>query len=335
MNIAKIIPIILLSFVLSCTRVSDLKPEGRPHLVVECILTEDAIQTLKLSFTDCKGSSNDDVLSEALITLEDESLNETAGAFYYAGEGKWVFEYQTEYLHSYLLTITVPGYDVVTARTTMPDKIGIKKLHRSYQFTDEEFSHEVGMKYDLLTLPGGPVWMMGLEYDSASKTHNVVEMMATSIRTADRFNATGDVFCIDDYIDKSYYPTFLPGLTLYHYVDGEPIYNKIFRIPSVREKERKTKEPYGSFSVAGSFNNPVPYKYGDEISPTDSYILAMSPSEEYDRYLKEVIQYAIDKENNSDYPSLFSRDNITSNIINGVGIFGAVAKQKLPWYNKI
>ena len=70
------------------------------------------------------------------------------------------------------------------------------------------------------------------------------------------------------------------------------------------------------------------------MKETDGYVLFISPSLEYDRYLREVISNRMQQQAVRDYASLFSRKNTYTNIENGLGIFGARTDQKLPWNDK-
>ena len=52
-------------FDVSCTRVTDLRPEGRGEVVVVCVLTEEATQTLTLDLTDIASPEDRAALAEA------------------------------------------------------------------------------------------------------------------------------------------------------------------------------------------------------------------------------------------------------------------------------
>lgn len=60
------------------------------------------------------------------------------------------------------------------------------------------------------------------------------------------------------------------------------------------------------------------------------YVVLISVSEDYDRYLKDVIIRKM-KEDSDDITILYDREQLYSNIDGGVGIFGAKLTYYLPW----
>ena len=72
------------------------------------------------------------------------------------------------------------------------------------------------------------------------------------------------------------------------------------------------------FAIAGEFDNGW---------PSSSYIMAVSVSEEYDAYLKEMI--AKSKQGENELMSLYTGHNVYTNVINGAGVFGAVVSKKM------
>jgi hypothetical protein len=116
---------------------------------------------------------------------------------------------------------------------------------------------------------------------------------------------------------------------MYQYVVGCPLHDTFLRIPPVTENDGRTAaDPKGYFSVAGSFQA---YSFRGAPSATDGYLFFVSVSDEYDRYLKELLMEESRLASMKDFADLFSRNNIFGNIENGIGIFGAKAGQKLPW----
>ena len=94
------------------------------------------------------------------------------------------------------------------------------------------------------------------------------------------------------------------------------------------------REEWGgnTFIICGSFfeqNNPKP----DEPLGSKGGILFVSTSEDYDRYLQESIYYQQLQESD-DMSSIYLRDNIFSNIVGGVGIFGAKTQCLEKWIMK-
>ena len=321
-----ILLMVLLSFS-SCSRVTDLTPEGRGEVVAFCILTEEATQSLTLDLTDIASPEDRASLSEAVVTLYDNTTGTEAGFFVKSDGNEWLLKYAAIPEHRYLLIITIPGREEITAATTMPPVSRVV-----FSFGPGYY----GTSYELDSLPEGALWVMAMNYD-AGTGHKAADKISTSLTMADPFNVTDGVFHASDFFEEviQYAEN---GDYFYPYVEGQPLYDKMFRIPPVRELKRESKEGLGWFSVAGYFRtNYHPYQYGNppgRLLERDGYVLLISASEEYDRSLCEVISKRMQQQAVGDYASLFFRENVYSNIVNGIGIFGAKTEQKLPWNDK-
>lgn len=324
---------------LSCTRETDLLPEGRAQVIVVCVLTEESQQVLTLGVTDIATLEEKEVLSRADITLFDTSIEEEIGRFHNTGTNEWTLDYAAVPEHSYQLKIDIPGREEISASTRMPAKSKIE--YRMNMYREDQ---ELGIQYLIRTLPQSPVWMMGMVYNPDKEKHEVASRIATSLLSVSPQNVTDNIFCLDEFCDESvlrmlslFLPEYESGETgFYRYVEGRPLFDRMFRIPSVGEMERKAiDEPSGCFSVAGDFFRKRSDIGEDFFSirsmqehKNASYIVALSLSEEYDKYLQELISK---KTQEAHYSSLFSRENAYTNIINGVGVFGAKTEQHLPW----
>lgn len=338
---SRILPVVLLAstfFLASCTRVTDLRPEGRGEVVVVCVLTEGATQSLTLDLTDIASPEDRAALSEAVITLYDETAGQEAGCFLKGDGNDWKLEYAAIPEHAYRLKIEMPGRDAVLASTAMPARSDVK--YRTNMYPRDL---DVGVQYDIQSLPSGAVWIMGLKYDRSSGKYVTADKIATSLETVSPLNITDgcfrfEDFCAPDVYELEYHTAQEVVYMFYHYVEGHPLYDKMLRIPPVTENDRSSRdEPFGYFQVAGSLFRGL--SEIEELYPMllllcrveDSYVLFMSPSEEYDKFLQEAIAKKMQQESLDDYASLFSRKNVYTNIMNGLGIFGAKTEQILPW----
>lgn len=347
--------VLCLSVLISCEREVDLRPDGKGNIVVECILTEGETQTLRLSSTDIVSAS----LKDAVISLTDETESTLAGRFVFQEGDQWKMDYAAKPYHKYLLTVEVDGFETVIAHTVMPERVGIQHtvLWRVWP-ENLEFDGfpdwELGSRYEIKSLPQGAVWVCGMNYDESSGKHVLASTIATSLESSDLFNLTGETYWneynpqadqrFEDLYEKKgpedvsmvgsgnwiyHFPReFRP--TMYKYVVGCPLHDTFLRIPPITEDDNRTAaDPKGYFSIAGSFQGST---FGIEPSSlTDGYILFISVSEEYDRYLKELLTEESRHASMQDFASLFSRENIHGNIENGIGIFGAKTEQELPW----
>ena len=359
----------------ACERATDLRVEGNGFVVVECVLTQEERQTMRLTLTEQGTAGGYERLQKARICVYDETAGSIAGSFSYVGEDKWesVFSGQPE--HTYRLEIEAEGYGLVTARTTMPEKPHIQCLYHLYHYRSsiadgfgyyvdiQGRSHgndaikiedavpefESAMRFVTSSLPEGPVWIVGGDERPEGISDNASEIIATSILNADPFNLTGEVF-YDERSEACAQGRFpeIPGIEFspygwFYYVQGQPVHERYIRIPSIREAgPRETREPDGFFSVFGrfSYDTPLPpsfltvEEYFRNYGSTQPYdisakakfktVIFLSPSEEYDQYLKALLIEEQDQRLHTDeYSSLFRRRNVYSNVENGTGVFGA------------
>ena len=97
----------------SCAKEIVMDAGEEPVVAVECILSEQPVQTLRLSFT--KGAAMDEApaLSEAEAVLIDLTEGKTVGSFERRDDGTWALDYTPIPEHSYRLEIDVPGQEPI------------------------------------------------------------------------------------------------------------------------------------------------------------------------------------------------------------------------------
>ena len=355
----------LLTFV-ACERATDLRVEGKGNVVVECILSEETTQTLRLSLTE-NGSTE---LRNAVISLTDETEGNLVGYFSHQEGSLWKLEYTARPRHSYMLTVDAEGFDQIVAHTIMPERLAVKysilthKIGFGYDIdTEHHPDWELGIRFLIKSLPDGAVWIYGMNYDYSSGKHIPAQSIATSLESSDLFNLTGESYYntynpqSDSYFDSIYgkTPEFTPIVgqiggpinyyvyslpkeyhqSMYKYVVGCPLHDTYLRIPPISENSQRTAaDPKGYFSIAGSLQgSSIP----SEPSSPDGYLMFVSVSEEYDRYLKDLLKEEARQASNKSFSDLFFSENISGNIEHGIGIFGAKTVQDLPWikYNHV
>ena len=355
----------LLTFV-ACERATDLRVEGKGNVVVECILSEETTQTLRLSLTENASTE----LRNAVISLTDETEGNLVGYFSHQEGSLWKLEYTARPRHSYMLTVDAEGFDQIVAHTIMPERLAVKysilthKIGFGYDIdTEHNPDWELGIRFLIKSLPDGAVWIYGMNYDYSSGKHIPAQSIATSLESSDLFNLTGESYYntynpqSDSYFDSIYgkTPEFTPIVgqiggpinyyvyslpkeyhqSMYKYVVGCPLHDTYLRIPPISENSQRTAaDPKGYFSIAGSLQgSSIP----SEPSSPDGYLMFVSVSEEYDRYLKDLLKEEARQASNKSFSDLFFRENISGNIEHGIGIFGAKTVQDLPWikYNHV
>lgn len=328
----------------ACERATDLRPEGHGTVVVECVLTQEDRQTLRLSLTDPASAEDRERLKQARVQVFDETEGTLAGIFTYAGRDTWEADLAGLPGHSYRLEITVEGYNAVSARTTMPElphiKAVIKKPVKVTETADEAFpDNEAGIRFQTSSLPQGPVWIKRMDRDPASGDLIHTRDIATSILNVDFFNLTGATFRFSN-IGPGDEPLGAPSpsgpalrIAYYLYVHGQPVHSLFLRIPPVWEGgERETNDPDGYFSIAGAdFQSDYDWQ-GLKEEKERGYLLFMSVSDEYDRYLKELLIEQNNREQSEEaFASLYKHENMFSNIDGGTGIFGSFSQARSSW----
>lgn len=326
---------------LSCTRETDLIPEGRGEIVVYCVLTEENTQTLTLDVTDIAASADRAALDGADIELYDKTTEKGVGRFRKKGGNDWQLEYAAIPEHSYRLKVSIPGREEITATTKMPPKCNIVShiewFWPSHLQMGEEENMEYGVQFEISSLPDDAVWVKGLGYNFITRQHETVEWIASSLNNVDPFNISNAVFRAEDYLHVSILPDLQRlrerGSGFYQYVEGRPLHRNWLRIPPRAGAPREAADlPSGYFSIAGAF---VLDREGSQAHQSGEdalcYVLFMSPSEEYDTFLKELYIEKQRQETDVSYASLFSRKNLYSNIQGGIGLFGSKTEQALEW----
>ena len=113
---------VFLLFLTACVRDTDLTVKDAPMIVVECILSDDPVQTLTLSQTKIKSASTYEPVPEAEARLIDLTENKTVGQFSQKAEGEWTMDYAGVPGHLYRLEVQVPGRELIYAEDTMPSE---------------------------------------------------------------------------------------------------------------------------------------------------------------------------------------------------------------------
>lgn len=315
----------------SCTQEISLDA-GERAIVVECILSCDSVQTMKLFYSHAKDENKaSEPIAEAEVTLYDETKNETAGSFRYSGGMDWKLDYAAEPEHAYRLDIDVKGHDHILAEQTMPKQACIEGyIHMGGMFSaDSRFVKYGGDFYGTgffaSNLPA-KTWICALAYDEKTGESHVVDEICTDYPYLDNFNLTGDVYAPYRIMWETSHGEY--PFDVCKYLVGFPLYRRYLRTNADLMNSNKD----GIFIICGSFydcNNP------DYAQPLGSKggIVFTTVSEDYDRYLLEAIYYQQLQES-SDMTTIYKRENIFSNIKGGIGIFGAKTEYKSDWVMK-
>lgn len=367
---ASVILFILMVTLSSCIRDVIMDAKERPQVVVVCVLSDDHVQTLQLSFTKGASLAEAPALTEAVAMLYDGT--KAVGEFKRGSDGIWRLEYAAIPGHTYRLEVQVPGYDLIYAEQMMPAEHPYVKVHyfcnlsgyvepwsgwvtekdpagdhtyRSWPADEEQPGYETFY----LSESASPIWICAMNYNEETASHEVAEYICTDAE-AEKINVTDEVyeplkkevpnpFKFSGY-DAGMAETFYSArqMKLYPTLAGKPLYKSYVCIPKGRHV----------FSLSGSFKG-IDYSkkmsYGslvdivtytetkgdqEDVTETNGYILFTTLSTDYEKYMMEAANYQQIMES-SDISTIYLRDNLFTNISGGVGIFGARISCKYPW----
>ena len=331
----------------SCVRDVIMDAEERPTVVVECILTNSAMQELHLNFTKGASKTVAEPLTEAAATLIDLTSGMTVGEFDKASGDLWTLDYSPVSNHRYRLEVQVPGYDLIYAEDTMPESLNV------YSFTwTENILHSwgppapsfrnnsfcAGTIFSFESLPKYTL-IYGMNYNTKTDRHEIADEIFTNLPVVDNFNITSDVYFPeivkweeDLYVScdavKSLYADLkgVPKHKQYLLLNKEELSDHLFQFMD--------QEAYGGydFMVFGSFtgdwywrHSSMQQDFGKPL-PTEGYLMFESLSDNYLAYIRDAIHFMQLKES-TDMTTIYLRDNIYTNVVGGRGIFAATFKQ--------
>lgn len=349
----------------SCVRDVTMDAHEKPQVVVACILSDKAEQTLLLSFT--KGASLEEAppLTEAKVTLferewERDDFHEV-GHFKRIQGSEWTLAYKARPGMHYKLEVEIPGYDLITAEQTMP-KVAkvIAKGWFPYRIqglnlpsgipeappfvpNEEDFeSLPLGTKsYYMMDIPD-PIWIFAMNYDPEKKRHSIAEEICTECPFVDPFNNTGTTYIPPErsdvpnpYVEGSHVAKLAPLL------ENMPLHKRYLRFSACDLSSNKGWWFMVSGSLQGKYNCKNFYRsyynaYGSEngladpLQPDEGYLEVTAVSKDLDEYLQDAY-FNQQLQESSDLSTIYLRDNSFTNISGGLGIFGAKCSRKYQW----
>ena len=313
----------------SCIKDIKMIPKEKPTVVVECILTDNSQQTLRLTFTTADGTQRE--VQEAEAVLTDLTVNSVAGTFSRNAEGCWTLDYKAVNGHKYRLEIKVPGYDLIYAEDTMPQQCDVLSQMGSLSNTASN------VKYgSVFSVPEGIyiMWVYAMNYNKETGRREIVERICTNAAGVDDFNLTGESY---DPPHSDYDNIFGVSRDAYLYweLEGCPLHNKYLRVEMEPGKFSNSLSRY-IFSVSGSFEGDY-YNKGT-VKPSErppredeGVVVVTNVSDKYDRFLRDV-HYFMHLAESTELASIYLRDNLYTNIEGGVGIFGAKSERYVEWF---
>ena len=205
--------LLLVAVLPSCVRDVTMDAREKPQVVVACILTDKAEQTLRLSFSKGASLSEAPALTEAsVVLLDDDGL---VGHFERKQRNEWTLAHKAIPGKHYRLEVTVPGYDLITAEQTMPEPAKVYSVASFYYkynieglnwpSLDDQYLNFLPNADDFDSLPLGtksfyihdipnPIWICAMDYDPKTGGHRLVDEICTECPLVDSFNTMGEKY---------------------------------------------------------------------------------------------------------------------------------------------
>ena len=321
--------------VIGCVKDVILDAKDEPQVVVDCILTDEPVQTLYLVYT--KGASREKApdLPEVTAVLTDLTEGREAGRFERAADGSWRLNYAAIPAHEYRLDVTVPGHEPVWAEQTMPEEPGIEVGWHSWNPGDwgrtslppNDIDNNVGYTFRLRN-PHDPVWFYGVNYPTMDSPGEQAEFLCTNSKSVDSFNEVDGWGFVEEgsgnYLWGSE-KSFGFRTTSYPALHDEPRHKRYLRFPVMEYA------PDSRFLISGSFRGYISdwkdFLHAD-VRPAE--LRYFSASEDLDLFLRDSY-HLMDLNTSTDLADIFVRDNVYSNIHGAIGLFGAKVEKKLEW----
>lgn len=271
----------------SCVKDVIMDAKEKPQVSVVCILTDDPVQELRISFTKGASLSVAPPLTEAEASLTDLTRGEVM-KFERQQDGVWRTDFAAKPGHRYRIDVSVPGYDPIWAEDRMPEKLrfylqhvywlanfvksptGYKRIDPGGNNPDPLFDFWIWKDGD--DLPKGetyfgvaalqnPVWIYALNYNPATGRRELADEICTEYEGVDNFNLTGKIYDPPQweepipYTVKPAYSAFLSDThtkALYPFLKGSPMHKYFLRIIP-REIEMSPVFRPVAFGVSGNF----------------------------------------------------------------------------------
>jgi len=349
---------LLVAFLLpSCVRDVVMDAHEKPQVVVVCILSDEAEQTLQLYFTKGASLAEAPALTEASVALlDDDGL---VGHFRRKQGGEWTLAYKAIPKKHYRLEIEVPGYDLITAEQTMPDvpkifaygmfphsvELYYQGLHfpttdtRPFVPNAEEFeSLPLGLKcYYLLDITD-PMWIFAMNYDPETGRHVIAEEICTECPFVDTYNIMDKYYVAPErtdipnpYVKGSHISKLAPHL------EGMSLHDKFLHFLPRNLSSSKGWWFMIAGNMRGKYNCKDFYQYyyndiglANPLLPDEGYVEAQTVSADIEEYLFDAREKFLLQES-SDLSTIYLRDNSFTNITGGVGLFGATVIRRYQW----
>lgn len=325
-----VLAIILFTF-LSCERVMILDANEKPVVVVDCMISNEPVQILKLSFS--KGASKDtyEKVKDAEAKLIECGENQSKEyLFRKEADGVWILDHAAQEGQTYRLEINVPGYEQISSepQTIIPLTVAAQREDCREHSLIQEHYH----KYDY-----SPIYYSANRADEAF--HLFICAKYYDAQSCEK--KIEDYICVDQPTDDSYITNLEYDLKIYPTLIGHFLHNKYLSIlvPAIIPETKVFL-----FHIGGPFRGEyhysfdpndehLIYNYGVMENPgqTEGYIEFSRLNKETENFYFTILKDYLDIKESSDISSIYLRNNIYTNIKGAVGYFGCKTVKKLMW----
>lgn len=294
----------------SCTDVLDLDPRAQ-RVVVYGILENTMKQVVELRYTSYLSEDYMPPVENARVWVEEEGRNPEEAASYHFQEqadGRYEACFTPQFGARYHLKIELADGRVLTGTTLYPVQENLLNLR------PEGYQYAFRTAYIPLYL-----WIYGMEYSDER------EQVVTYVYGSNQYILQEGI--LDPF---NYSNLFVKDVPEYeNKIVGIVHGDELLSLGYLRYEIGVEKFPQLYESVDFMITAVPIFTLADNGLPRpETYVVFDSVSKEYDAYLKSVVSRELTLE--LDFTNLYENKNVFSNIEGGVGIFGAVYRNKLP-----
>ena len=341
---------------ISCVEDISLDTGEKRLVTVNCILGNDSIQKLYLSYSHPTDADGILPITNAKATLY--CGGERVGEFEYVSGNEYRLQYFPEYGSEYMLEVEVDNEEKVMARTTFPKRHVIKSIENypgSVLVHNEEAEDVfpkldwcniwIGIGMDIRSEQDCLLWLYVLKSNDENNKREMAKFLASDHKNLDLFNISDSTIRNYRVLENGHrkHDFIMSGWEMCSIQDWQeletrtdyPLHHGYLRIEHPAHyvqyldyiRYDKIYNPgvaidsVNMFRIAGTFDK----KHADLVS--------MNVSAEYDKYLRTYIQQSINKMED-DFTYIYQTDNVYTNIENGTGIFGAAYTVEVKDFSK-
>ena len=322
--------ILLFAGLLCASCVETIYPESveEAPIVVNSVLDTSDTQSLYLAFSS-KVSEVEDfiIIDNADAVLREITAGDTltVATFSFENDGMWRTRFRPLSGKKYQLLIDIPGEKRISATTRMPDTMMVQSFIEMPAGSVGPISRKYypGTSYSSKFKENTLYLYMSGEDDKGNTL--IANEIATDHLFEDLFNITGAVYFMPE-------PDFEPTIFLRHpiwypTVNGRAFHKIYIRIPNPDKyvnsySEIESSITKGHFTVATL----------DTLDKKINKLTILQVSDELDAYFKSVLTEQSKQEVTDNFLLVYDRTNISGNLINALGVFGAYNKYELEWF---